>query len=134
MTCKEHHRRGCLACSLAGCWILAGGDTPGCHGIMPSRPGGALEHLRQFKVLKVNKGIVPKSTLDLGCPSASASWRLCGGKKLKNKGKPDENEGEPTKKLTILKSNSRLSSVSRCLCGKIRLKLEFGSKICCPLT
>ncbi len=101
MTCKEYHQRGCLAGSLEGCWILAGGNTPGRHVIMPLRPGGALEYLSLFKVLKVIKGIIPKSTLDLGY---AMSQRLCFSavkKLVENKGKPGENRREPAKKLAM---------------------------------
>jgi hypothetical protein len=80
MACREHHRiEHCLG-SLKGYWILAGGNTPGHHPPMVPRPGVAPE---KFKVRqgmqsesryarKVRQGIIPKSTVDLGCAAPCA--------------------------------------------------------------
>jgi hypothetical protein len=51
---------------------LAGDNIPGHHAPMTPRPGGAPESLSLFKILKVIKGIILKSTLDLGC----ISWQV----------------------------------------------------------
>ncbi len=75
MACKEHHRIGRFAGSLEGCWILAGGNTPGHRALMTSRPGGALEKCKLKQGMqsksryarKVKQGIIPKFTLNLGC-------------------------------------------------------------------
>jgi hypothetical protein len=67
---RQNHSNGRWWSSPKGCRKLAGDNIPGHHAIMTSRPGGAPEQLRQFKVLKVIKGIMPKSTVDLGCANA----------------------------------------------------------------
>jgi hypothetical protein len=75
MACKEHHRISPCAGSPEGCWILAGGNTPGYHDPLITRPGGAQENRKVRQGMqsesryarKVRQGIIPKSTVDLGC-------------------------------------------------------------------
>ncbi len=68
---------------------------------MTLRPGGAPEQLRRFKVLKMNKGIIPKSILNLGCATRFNSRLLYVFKLVQNKGKPGKNRPEPAKKLMM---------------------------------
>jgi hypothetical protein len=67
MAHKEGHGNRQRGSSLKGCRKLAG-DNPGQCAIMTPRPGGAPEQSRRFKVLKVIKGIIPKSTVNLRWP------------------------------------------------------------------
>src|ERR1700733_9519043 len=93
MTCKEHHRIGRRTGSLEGCWILAcgivtGGNTKGAAGRLPW-PAGAARKAKQGMqsksryARKVNKGIIPKPTLDLGSPCAH--WKQIQNQKSKIK-------------------------------------------------
>ncbi len=69
---ESHYDSGDGFSSLEGCRKLAGGNTPGCRAIISVRPGGARENLSLVRVLKVIKGIISKSTLDLGC----SRWQM----------------------------------------------------------
>ncbi len=65
MTRKEGHGNGHRGSSPEGCWKLTGDNIPGQCAVMTPRQVCGVQ-LRQFKVLKVIKGIIPKSTMDLG--------------------------------------------------------------------
>jgi hypothetical protein len=60
---RQNHSNGRWWSSPKGCRKLAGDNIPGHHAIMTSRPGGAPEQLRQFKVLKVIKGFPIRSQI-----------------------------------------------------------------------
>jgi hypothetical protein len=98
---KESHRNRHRVSSPEGCWKLAGDNIPGHRAILISRPGGAPENLRLFKVLKVIKGIIPKFTLDLGCPSIIGKWRCHPARSVKvcklSQGLHDRNQIESHK-------------------------------------
>jgi hypothetical protein len=64
-----------LSGSPAGCWRLAGDNIPGNRSIIPSRPGGALEHLK-FKTR-------PKTVRKIGKPMQGNASDFC-PKKIRN--------------------------------------------------